>query len=84
MLKKTSLSYWKIHLGWYRLAAWFKYHPHLNYITARYFVKIAWRSLRGKILIIETKNAISNGGFKYVAIIVSKSPVSNSHTYEEY
>ena len=60
----------------------FRYGPVSNAINAFYFLSLAWGFLCGKWLIITTEKPVSNGGYKYLSIIISKRPVSSLHTYD--
>ncbi len=51
--------------------------------TAGYFVRLAWLVLRGKLLILDSENRTTRGGHKVFSIIVTKTPVSPTHTYED-
>ncbi len=69
-----------------------RYHQVRSYVTisliprvstARFFLRLAWKALRHKILIINTRPATANGGYKYINLMISKRPVSADHTYED-
>lgn len=49
-----------------------------------WFAKIAFYGLFNKIIVIDTKTVKSNGGYKYLQILMSKRPVSKKHTYNEF
>ena len=65
--------------------AWygFRYGPVSNAINAIYFIKLAWHFLCGRLMIVTTENPVSNGGWRYYAIVISKRPLSGSHQYDD-
>jgi hypothetical protein len=60
-----------------------KYCLWWNLQTSRYFLFLAWKALRGKIITIQRDVTESKGGYKYLSITISKRPVSGEHTYED-
>lgn len=59
---------------------------HLAYCmckNALYFLKLAWLFLCGRLIVIDTQRPVSNGGYRYYALIISKRPVSARHTYDD-
>lgn len=49
--------------------------------SARFFLSWAWRALRGKGVIIDSREVRSNGGFKYLQCELSYTPVDKDHSY---
>lgn len=67
---------------WYSIKAKIKFGILLQFFTALRFAKITWLALWGKIIIVESKKCTSNGGYKYLEIIISKRPLLKNHIYE--
>jgi len=68
---------------YYTLCAIIKMRYMTNIRVAGAFLKLAGLALRGKITIISSRETFSNGGFRYLAITISKLPFSADHTYED-
>ncbi len=51
--------------------------------TARTFLRLAWKGLRGKVAVMDTRLSEANGGYKYINLVITKLPVSAEHTYED-
>ena len=47
----------------------------------RYFIRMAWFSLCGKITRIEGDKVTSVSGYKYFGIVITKVPLSKEHEY---
>ena len=58
---------------------WYEIH----FLAFIYFLKIAILHLIGKYGTIRTEERLSNGGFRFFVIVISKLPVSSKHTYKE-
>ena len=54
-----------------------------NLINAIYFLKLAFQFARGKLILITVNYPTSNGGYKYMSLVISKCPVSATHTYDD-
>jgi hypothetical protein len=52
--------------------------------TCLWFFKLAWLSLRGKVMIIDSKEVYSNGGFKYLQVNLSEKPVNKNADYSKW
>jgi hypothetical protein len=68
----------------YEVKAFFEYRVFWRINTARYFLKLAWLSLIGKIGIMDSKEIRSVGNYKYFDFWISKLPLSDKHTYKEF
>ena len=55
-----------------------------NCINACWAIRLAWKFLCGKILIVDYSDTESNGGYKYRSVTFSKRPFSTLHTYEDF
>ena len=67
----------------YRRWLHLRYGLFSNLINAKYFFTIAWRFAIGKLILIDTNEVKSNGGYRYISLLISKRPVSHDHTYED-
>ena len=54
-----------------------------NLINALYFLKLAFQFARGKLFLITIHYPTSNGGYKYMSLVISKRPVSSLHSYDD-
>jgi len=63
-----------------RIEYWYKF----DILGAIFWMRLAFLALRGKIVLIDSKDAESNGGYKYKTLIVSKRPLSDTNTYEGF
>lgn len=52
-----------------------------NFKTFLYFQAISWKSLIGKMGIVQSRDVTSNGGFKYHQLNITKLPFSEKHSY---
>lgn len=51
--------------------------------TSLWFIKLAWLGIRGKIIIIDSREVYSNGGFKYLQVNISERPVNKNANYSK-
>lgn len=73
----------RLHLWYCFQVARFRYGPISHCIMFCYMVKLGWRFLTGRMLLITVEDAESNGGYKYFVLVLSKRPVSALNTYED-
>jgi hypothetical protein len=74
---RIIITFWSVVYG-------FRYGIYSNIVNALWALKLAWRLLRGNIIVIDAQDSVSNGGYRYHTIAFSKRPVSNKHTYEDF
>ena len=60
-----------------------RYGPISNMINALYFMKLSWYFLCGRMLLVTTEKPVSNGGYRYYSLVISKRPLSAHHSYED-
>ena len=60
-----------------------RYGVVVDLMGAAFFIKIAFQVMRGKLMLMDVKYPTSNGGYKYMSLVISKRPVSTSHTYDD-
>ena len=60
-----------------------RYGVVVDLINAAFFIKIAFQVMRGKLMLMDVKYPTSNGGYKYMSLVISKRPVSSLHTYDD-
>lgn len=63
-------------------ARWFWVKSYIG--LCLWFLQLAWKALRGKIIIVDTKITESTGGFKYFTAHISKRPLSKDHDYSKW
>jgi len=51
--------------------------------TCVYFLKLAYLGFRSKIWIMESRPTESKGGYKYYDVVISKTPLSKNHKYND-
>jgi len=85
MNKTLSLKY-KISDKYYEIKAWFSVVFLVRIRCFFYFMRLAFLMLIGKLLFMDTytRTIPSNGGHKYLDLVISKRPLSKEHTYEEF
>lgn len=71
----SFLYEWKIGL---------KYGLFSQISTSRFFLSLAWAALFDNMAVMTTGAMLSNGGYRYMNILVSKLPVSAKHRYEKW
>jgi len=49
--------------------------------TASFFLTWAWLALRGKALIVDSREVRAKGGFKYLQCELTYTPVDKDHRY---
>jgi len=54
-----------------------------NVRTSWSFLRLAWKALRGQITIVQSQDCYARGGFRYHDIVVTKTPMSSEHRYED-
>lgn len=74
----------RIMLWYYTTWYGFYYGPITNIINALYFLRLAWITLSGKLIVVTSHISTSNGGYKYLSISISKRPLSAMNTYEDW
>ena len=73
--------FWRVPFSWWcRL----RYGPISNCINALWAIGLAWKFLRGKLVIIDTHDTKSNAGYKYKSVTFSKRPLSSTHDYSDF
>ena len=60
-----------------------RYGVVVDLMNAAFFIKIAFQVMRGKLMLMDVEYPTSNGGYKYMSLVISKRPVSTSHTYDD-
>ena len=73
----------RLHLAYCMAYAHLRYGPISQAINATYFLRLAWMFLRGKLILITTEQPVSNGGYRYFSLVISKRPVSSLHKYDD-
>ena len=60
-----------------------RYGVIFDLINAAFFLKIAFQVMHGKLMMMDVKYPTSNGGYKYMSLVISKRPVSSLHSYDD-
>jgi len=79
----VTLLGWDYQHTYYDLKAKFRVWIVWPAVTCLWFMRLAWKSLLGRLLVIDAEEARSKNGFNYCIITISKSPLSKEHTYED-
>lgn len=81
-MTKTALLH-KLLFAWYRFRAKVEYGPVWNVKNFLYFMSLALRFLFGRLTLVTMDEVTAKGGYKYLALYISKRPLSKTHLYEE-
>lgn len=74
---------WKLRGKWYGFRAWLLLVPLWRIKTAAYYLWLSWLAVRGKIINVSSHESTARGGYKYLSLVISKMPMSSTHTYED-